>query len=324
MGKKEIRFLRCMFIYEGIKRELERRTMKIDENYLADLDQKLSLIPLSYDKAFKSVFKINLDILKEFLKVTIPININDDDSINLLDSEISVTSKNEYQKNSFILVVINNKIYIEVEVDKSKLEYVSDHNFSYRDIIFTKVINTKEYLNCLIYNYVYHLDLNESSYEDVLEDEIVLYGQKTHKIYIPNSRTFTKALKLYRNLYYNKGDRRPEVIWYTLFTAKTFSELYELAKNVMDETKVQKLMEGVINTSKDEVIIHEWHKEKKDALVKYNEIEGSKKEVKDEEIKESTFETAKKLLNMKMSIEDISKATGLTAEEIKKIKNTEN
>ena len=38
--------------------------MKIE--HLEKLDQELSLIPLSYDRAFKSVFKINLDILKDF------------------------------------------------------------------------------------------------------------------------------------------------------------------------------------------------------------------------------------------------------------------
>ena len=98
--------------------------MTITKEYLENLDQTLSLIPLSYDRAFKSVFKINLDILKEFLKVSIPTNINDNDSINLLDSEIPVTSKNEYRRTVDILVVINNKIYIDVELNKSKFEYV--------------------------------------------------------------------------------------------------------------------------------------------------------------------------------------------------------
>ena len=63
--------------------------MKIE--HLEKLDQTLPMIPLFYDRAFKSVFKINLDILKDFLKVIIPININDNDSINLLDSEIGVS-----------------------------------------------------------------------------------------------------------------------------------------------------------------------------------------------------------------------------------------
>ena len=290
--------------------------MKIE--HLENLDQTLSLIPLSYDRAFKSVFKINLDILKDFLKVIIPININDNDSINLLDSEIPVTSKNEYKRTVDILVVINNKIFIDIEMNKSKFEYVSDRNFSYGDIISTRVIETGEDINNLKYKYVYQLNLNESPYEDILEDDIVLYGLKSHKIYNSNRHTLTKSLELYRNLYYNEGNRNKEVIWYTMLTARTFSELYELARQVLDEDKVQKLMEAVINMSKDEFIIHEWQKEKMDALVKHNELEGAKKEG----TKEKTLEIAKNLLNMKMSIEDISKATGLTIQEIEKLRST--
>ena len=302
--------------------------MKIE--HLEKLDQELSLIPLSYDRAFKSVFKINLDILKDFLKVIIPININDNDSINLLDSEIPVTSKNEYKRTVDILVVINNKIFIDVEMNKSKFEYVSERNFSYGDIISTRVIEMGEDINNLKYKYVYQLNLNESPYEDILEDDIVLYGLKSHKIYNSNRHTLTKSLELYRNLYYNEGDRSKEVIWYTMLTARTFSELYELARQVLDEDKVQKLMEAVINMSKDEFIIHEWQKEKMDALVKHNELEGAKSEGHDEGfaegksigIKESKLEIAQKMLNKKMSIEDISEVTGLTIQEIQKLSDT--
>ncbi len=298
--------------------------MKIE--HLENLDQTLSLIPLNYDRAFKSVFKINLDILKYFLKVTIPININDNDSINLLDSEIPVTSKNEYKRTVDILVVINNKIFIDVEMNKSKFEYVSERNFSYGDIISTRVIEMGEDINNLKYKYVYQLNLNESPYEDILEDDIVLYGLKSHKIYNSNRHTLTKSLELYRNLYYNEGNRNKEVIWYTMLTARTFSELYELARQVLDEDKVQKLMEAVINMSKDEFIIHEWQKEKMDALVKHNEMEGAKKdgieEGKSIGIKESKLEIAQNLLNMKISIKDISKATGLTIQEIEKLRST--
>ena len=61
--------------------------MKINKENIQKLDKKLSLIPLSYDRSFKSVFKINLDILRDFLKVVIPLDINNDDKINLFDSE---------------------------------------------------------------------------------------------------------------------------------------------------------------------------------------------------------------------------------------------
>ena len=75
--------------------------------------------------------------------------------------------------------------------------------------------------------------------------------------------------------------------------------------------------------SKDGFILHEWQKDKFDALVKYNEIEDAKKEGRTEGIaegtKEKTIEIARNLLNMQMSIEDISKATGLTEDEIKSL-----
>ena len=93
-------------------------------------------------------------------------------------------------------------------------------------------------------------------------------------------------------------------------------------------------MEAVINMSNDKFILHEWEKEKWDAFEKNNELEDAKKEgiekgksIGFEEgkiigIKEKEIEIAKNLLNMKMSIEDISKATSLTIEEIEKLKST--
>ena len=45
-------------------------------------------------------------------------------------------------------------------------------------------------------------------------------------IYNSNRHTLTKSLELYKNLYYNENNQEPEVIWYTLLIAETFSELY--------------------------------------------------------------------------------------------------
>ena len=90
--------------------------------------------------------------------------------------------------------------------------------------------------------------------------------------------------------------------------------------------------------SKDGFILHEWQKDKFDALVKYNEIEDAKREGKSlgieegkvlgkaEGIKEKTVEIARNMLKKKMSIKDISEITGLAEENIQKLKdgNAEN
>lgn len=77
--------------------------------------------------------------------------------------------------------------------------------------------------------------------------------------------------------------------------------------------------------SKSKFVLHAWEKEKLDALVlenakiygeKYGRIEGQKKG-RISGIKEGTIKIAKNLLNMNMSIHDISKATGLSIKELK-------
>ena len=99
--------------------------------------------------------------------------------------------------------------------------------------------------------------------------------------------------------------------------------LQELSKQILDEQEVNRLMEAMIEMSNDEFILHEWQKDKMDDLVKQNEMEGAKKEGIEQGINEKAREIAKNLLNMNMSIEDISKATGLTETDIQKLKTTE-
>ena len=96
--------------------------------------------------------------------------------------------------------------------------------------------------------------------------------------------------------------------------------------------------------SKDGFILHEWQKDKFDALVKYNEIEDAKKEGKSlgieegkslgieegralgkaEGTKEKAIEMAKNLLKENVDINIIAKSTGLTKKDIQILRNTDN
>ena len=293
---------------------------KITKEYLNQLDEKMDMIPLSYDLVFKSIFKLNLNLLVDFLNTSLKIEIAKDDKIRILDSELPVTNKNERKKMAFIIVSINDKIFIDIEMNRSKFEYVMERNFNYLDkiatIIFEKGKSIKDINNI-------QLNLNISPFEEDLEDIIVPYGLLTQKIYPSNKRLIIKSLALYSKLYYNEGVKTKEIIWYTMLLARTFSELYELSKQILDEKEVNRLMEAMIEMSNDEFILHEWQKDKMDDLVKQNEMEGAKKEGIEQGINEKAREIAKNLLNMNMSIEDISKATGLTETDIQKIRSTE-
>ena len=212
-------------------------------------------------------------------------------------------------------------------MNKSKFETVLQRNIKYKDKLSSMLPESNEDYKALTSKKLYQLNLNAYPYEKILDDIIVLYGLKTHHIYSSDECMVVKSLERYRDLYYNKGNKEKDVIWLTILTSRTFTELYELSRQILSKEKVKKLMEAAISMSKDGFILHEWQKDKFDALVKYNEIEDAKKEGKSLGIeegknigtKEKAIEIAKNLLNMKMSIKDISKATGLTEEEIKKL-----
>ena len=273
---------------------------------------------MSYDRAFKSTFKSNLNILKNILNASLPITISQEDKISLLDSELPIINKKEHEQIVDIFVVINNTIYVDIEMNRSKFENVFERNTKYKNrmsnVIFEKGENLKE----LKTKYLYQLNLNASPNEAILEDTIVMYGLNTNKIYSSKESIIIKSLERYRDLYYN-GVRDEEVIWLTILTARNFSELYEMASQILDGKELKKLMEASINMSKDGFVLHAWQKEKMDALVKYNEIEEATNKGKAEGIKEQTILIAKKLLKENIDVETISKTTGLTKEDIQKL-----
>ena len=294
---------------------------KITKEYLKQLDEKMDMIPLSYDLVFKSIFKLNLNLLVDFLNTSLKIEISKDDKIRILDSELPVTNKNERKKMAFIIVSINDKIFIDIEMNRSKFEYVMERNFNYLDkiatIIFEKGKSIKDINNI-------QLNLNISPFEEDLEDIIVPYGLLTQKIYPSNKRLIIKSLALYSKLYYNEGVKTKEIIWYTMLLARTFSELYKLSKQILDEKEVNKLMEAMIEMSNDEFILHEWQKDKMDDLVKQNEMEGAKKEGIEQGSNSKAIEIAKNMLKENMDIQTISRLTNLTETDIQKLKNTMN
>ena len=301
---------------------------KLETEYFEQLDEKLTLVPLTYDKAFKRIFRTNLDILKEFLKDVIPLDIDKECNIRLMDGELPKENMKEKGRIVDIYVVLDGKIYVDIEMNKSKFENVLQRNIKYKDKLSSMLPENDEDFKSITSTKLYQLNLNAYPFEKILDDIIVLYGLKTHKIYSSDECMIVKSLERYRDLYYNKSNREKDVIWLTILTSRTFTELYELSRQILSKDKVKKLMEAAISMSKDGFILHEWQKDKFDALVKYNEIEDAKKEGRTEGIaegtKEKTIEIARNLLNMQMSIEDISKATGLTEDEIKSLNDDKN
>ena len=252
-----------------------------------------------------------------------------------MDGELPKENMKEKGKIVDIYVVLDGKIYVDIEMNRSKFETVLERNIKYKDKLSSMLPESDEDYKALTSNKLYQLNLNAYPYEKILDDIIVLYGLKTHHIYSSDECMVVKSLERYRDLYYNKGNKEKDVIWLTILTSRTFTELYELSRQILSKEKVKKLMEAAISMSKDGFILHEWQKDKFDALVKYNEIEDAKKEGKSlgieegralgkaegkaEGTKEKAIEIAKNLIKENVDINIIAKSTGLTKKDIQKL-----
>lgn len=300
------------------------------KDYFMDLDSKFTLIPLSYDKLFKSVFKLNLDLLRKFLNEMIPIEITEEDKIILLDTELPISNKKERKKMIDIFVTINENIFIDIEMNRSKFRDIYERNRQYLEKISNLLFEKGESIKNLKDKNLYQLNINANKQEKVTNDMIVSYGIITKDIY-PSARMIVKGLERYREMYYS-GDRRKEVIWLTVLAARTFTELYELVSQLLKTDEVKRFMEVVEDMCKDEFVLHEWQQDKMEELVKHKEIENATNEGKaigiDEGkaigINEGKIEVAKNLLKKNMNLEDISEVTGLSLKQINEIKDSYN
>ena len=161
----------------------------------------------------------------------------------------------------------------------------------------------------------YQLNLNTcNKSEELGENIIVPYNLSKKEVYMDNRKTILKYLEFYYRLYYNEPNKRTkDVIWLAALSSKTFSELYEILSDVLDDEVIKKFMKDVINMSWDGFNLHEWEKDKLDEMVVYNR---EQKALKDG-IKQGIEQTIKEMLKNNLDLELISKITNKSIEEIR-------
>lgn len=291
----------------------------ITRQFLEDTDKKIELISLAFDVAFKSIFENNLDILKEFLILTLNLNLKPKDTkIQLLNNELTNENIKEYHKRIDIIVVLNDTIFIDIEMNRSPFRKVKLRNFMYCDKLYSMLIKSGDEPEKLRELSLYQLNLNTKDKSiSYGEDIIVAYSLKTNKIFLDNKYIVLKYLEFYRNLYYTGVKLSKAEIWLASLTSKTFTELNEMLSKVLTDDKRERMIKEAIRMSTLDFNLHEWEKEKMDALVRYE----SKRIDKEEGIEENTIDIVKEMIKNNIDLETISKVTKKTKDEIKNIQN---
>ena len=287
----------------------------IDEKYLKEVDERLKMIPLTFDVVLKGVFTKNQDLLKKFLICVLNLDLDPETTkIHISNTELIKQNVKEYQKRVDILVVINEKFTVDIEANRSPFKRVKRRNTMYLDKVNTLILEVGNKTIKVNDKFVYQLNLNAVDKEYDEPDDIVgLCSLKTNKIYQDNKFIILKYLVYYREIYYNKYiENTEEEIWLAALTAENFTELNEILSHILTDEERCRFIRSAIEMSELEFNLVEWEAEKLNQMV----IDDTIDEVREKGIKETIINMLKK----DIPIITISEVTGKTVEEIEALK----
>ena len=133
----------------------------LSKKYLREVNKSIEMILLTFDVMFKGVFEKNTDILKRFLISILDLKLDvNKTKIEVLNNELVKENIREYQKRVDILVVLNDTIYIDIEVNRSNFDRVKLRNSMYCDKLYSMLLDMGDKTTKLNDIYLYQLNLN--------------------------------------------------------------------------------------------------------------------------------------------------------------------
>lgn len=267
---------------------------------------------MNNDVIFKNIFNTE-ETLKKLLESILPLKIHKIKSINTELEKINVNTK----KMILDLVLDTDKGVVNVEVNNESPKYIYNRNFLY----FNRLVGSSLKM-CDTYDKITpHFQVNvswglQTFFEYDISDEgifdMVLYNRKKRKTLYENEyKIIYVNMDYYSSKCYNECSNEEKFLKF--ISSRNKEELEEFCKGdkVMEEIK-----RNVLKLNTDKELIESLYVEGEEERI----INTERKIAFEEgEIKKS-IEIARNMLLKNMSVQDISDITGLTFEEINKLK----
>lgn len=296
------------------------------------------IIPLSFDFMFTTIFnkEENIDILESFLSCYLEIPLSEiSGHLKLIQRQLPIENKTEARKQIDLLLDYKGK-KINIELSNKATRGVIDRNVEYICGVHSKQLKSgfknyheiEESIQININNY----RCNENG---KIKDEYYLRNSEgkilTNKLRI-DLVDIVNGLEMWYPNTENKLSR-----WCKIFVCKSLEELKELlGDDLMKEDSKERLLDEINKLSSDEEYLemYEIHTDlSREELERNTIIEDLKIEAKEQGMKEGMKEgieqgieqgiiqVAKNMLEQNISIDIISKTTGLTEKEILNLKS---
>ena len=272
------------------------------------------------DRAFKEVFlnPDNSDLLKALLEFILKIKI---DKLEIKKTELLSGNVNIKDKRVDAIVHTGNK-KIEIEINSQNKDYLHTRSTAYICNIYQSNASVGDTYNedtdIIQVNLTWGLGRNN--------DEMKIYKIMNEKgeLYVKNFIIYEINMDYYDKIWYSKNEEEIKKNQYMIMLDLDKKEL----KNMPKDKIVDKYITNVTIVNNDpefqKYMSEEEDKKKiQNSLLSEAKEEGISQGISQgytSGINDGIKKTAKNLLSMNMPIEDISKATGLSIEEINKLK----
>ena len=269
------------------------------------------------DRAFKEVFlnPDNSDLLKALLEFILKIKI---DKLEIKKTELLSGNVNIKDKRVDAIVHTGNK-KIEIEINSQNKDYLHTRSTAYICNIYQSNANVGDTYNedtdIIQVNLTWGLGRNN--------DEMKIYKIMNEKgeLYVKNFIIYEINMDYYDKIWYSKNEEEIKKNQYMIMLDLDKKEL----KNMPKDKIVDKYITNVTIVN-DNPEFQKYMSEEEDKKKIQNSLLSEAREngINDgisKGVSKEKVNIAKNLLSMNMSLEDISKATGLSVEEINKLKN---
>ena len=269
------------------------------------------------DRAFKEVFlkPDNSDLLKALLEFILKIKI---DKLEIKKTELLSGNVNIKDKRVDAIVHTGNK-KIEIEINSQNKDYLHTRSTAYICNIYQSNANVGDTYNedtdIIQVNLTWGLGRNN--------DEMKIYKIMNEKgeLYVKNFIIYEINMDYYDKIWYSKNEEEIKKNQYMIMLDLDKKELENMPKDKIVDKYITNVT--IVNDNPE---FQKYMSEEEDKMKIQNSLLSEAREngINDgisKGVSKEKVNIAKNLLSMNMSLDDISKATGLSVEEINKLKN---
>ena len=269
-----------------------------------------NIIPLIYDRAFKSFANLYNKELLDFIINLCKLNM-ECNNYNLINNEITTFYKDDKLMVTDLVYKLNDNTFLNIELNTSKSKYLMYKNLLY----IYKIILSNQYIGEK-YKEITVIQVNFDLYSfkdmDKVKNVIKVMNKDNLKEYLNTFTIFHFELDKAWNNEYNVSEEGIRFLRMLSSESKILNKY--LAGNNLFLKKVADFMEEYSNNINNLLY---YDKKELDDYIRESELNDSYNSGKFE----GKNEIATKMLIKNKTIEEISDITGLTKEEILKLKN---